>query len=119
MPAKPKTPKSPRGTKPEKGGKGAKAETPTKTAPKAKAASGPRGAKYDEFGRSADVIWGCTKKWNSQLVKHQRQKLHLDQEALNTMSSDVQLMSSGDAPRNGTLSWLSTKGKSCIWTKRR
>ena len=66
MPAKPKAPKSPRTGKPEKG---KAAATPTKAAEKKQASSGPRGAFYDEFGRSNDVIWRVTKKWNSNLVK--------------------------------------------------
>merc|ERR1712183_1187337 len=75
MPAKPKMPKSPRGKK------GVDAmKSPAKEEPKAKAApakggkaaaaeSGPRGAKYDWFQVSQDVIWGITKKRNAHLVK--------------------------------------------------
>ena len=75
MPAKPKMPKSPRGKK------GVDAmKSPAKEEPKGKAApakggkaaaasSGPRGAKYDEFAVSQDVIWGITKKRNAHLVK--------------------------------------------------
>ena len=84
MPAKPKMPKSPRGKKgvdlqeaaaaEEPKGKG-KASTPAKPAAAQKKAaapvksSGPRGAKYDEFATSADVMWMLTKKWNSHMVK--------------------------------------------------
>merc|ERR1712151_832659 len=72
MPAKPKMPKSPRGKK------GVDAmKSPAKEEPKGKAApakggkaeSGPRGARFYEFGVSQDVIWGITKKRNAHLVK--------------------------------------------------
>merc|ERR1712010_404484 len=65
MPPKPKTPKSPRGKKaPE-------AKSPLKEEAKApaKKAGGPRQAMVDNFAPSQDIIWGMTKKWNSQMVK--------------------------------------------------
>merc|ERR1712048_25444 len=76
MPAKPKMPKSPRGKKgvdamksPAKEEPKAAAKGAAKGGKASAASSGPRGAKYDEFAVSQDVIWGITKKRNAQLVK--------------------------------------------------
>merc|ERR1712151_394857 len=72
MPAKPKMPKSPRGKKGVDAMKSPAKEEPKGKAAPAKAAaggSGPRGARFDEFGVSQDVIWGITKKRNAHLVK--------------------------------------------------
>ena len=83
MPAKPKMPKSPRGKK----GVDAMKGTPAKEEPKAAAkggkaaaaprkasSAGPRGARFDEFAVSQDLIWGITKKRNAFLVKFNGQQ---------------------------------------------
>ena len=75
MPAKPKMPKSPRGKKGVDAMKSPTKEEPKaaakggKAAPAKASSDGPRGARFDEFAVSQDLIWGITKKRNAFLVK--------------------------------------------------